>query len=157
MAAASVLARLDGRRRRGDAAVYLGLVLGLGWFPASIGYATWAEVRDMRAEWTIAGPPCPEVATPASWAISRHKPPMSHEYGGAVFTRQFGAVSCAGIPERGLLAHGNDYVCQFNNPGALTMTFGGRRVIYQPPVGQRMTVTIHEGRASCVVGGRFNI
>ena len=66
-------------------------------------------------------------------------------------------MSCAAIPKAGLWSRGSDYVCQFNNPGAVIVQTDSARVIFQPPVGQRATVSIRDASASCVVGGRFNL
>jgi hypothetical protein len=72
------------------------------------------------------------------------------------FTRPFGAVSCVSIPEDGLTRE-NYRVCQFNNPGAVTVETDAARTVFQPPVGRRATVTVRHGKASCVVGGWFTL
>ena len=144
------------RRLAADLAGGLAFAAALSAFPLSMGWAQWAEVEALRAEWTVAGPACPTVEAIAPWARGR-KPPLTHRYGGATFSRSFAAVSCAAIPKAGLWSRGRDYVCQFNNPGAVIVQTDGARVIFQPPVGQRATVSIRDGSASCVVGGRFNL
>jgi hypothetical protein len=66
-------------------------------------------------------------------------------------------VSCVAIPEDGPWTRASYRVCQFNNPGALTVRVGGRSTTFQPPAGRRTTVTVRHGKARCVVGGWFNI
>jgi len=138
-----------------ELAALVGLGAALCSIPASLGYATWANLHSMKVAWTIKGPPCPVVAKPAPAAVGRKKP-QTFEYGGVSFTRSFGAVSCVSIPEDGL-SRENYRVCQFNNPGAVTVELDGGTTVFQPPPGQRATVTVRHGAASCVVGGWFNI
>lgn len=123
--------------------------------PATVAFGAWSEVEALRAEWTIDGPPCPVIAQLTPALIGR-KPPRTFRYGSAAFTRSFGAVYCAAIPELGLWKRESYRVCQFNNPGAVTVDLGGERTIFRPPPGRRATVTVRKGRASCVVGGWFN-
>jgi hypothetical protein len=150
-----ILERRKGPRWAVEAAALLGMVGLICAIPALIGYATWADLHAMKVEWTIAGPPCPVVAKPGPMAVGRKKP-RTFEYGGVSFTRSFGAVSCVSIPEDGLSTRENYRVCQFNNPGAVTVEMDGGTTVFQPPVGRRATVTVRHGRASCVVGGWFN-
>jgi len=143
------------RWRPRDILVLVLVGAGLSWFPLSIAYGTWQDVRTLRKEWTVAGPACPIVEHPASWALRRSRPPMTVQYGGATFTRQFAAISCAAIPESSLFTNASYAVCKFNNPGAVTVAVGGRRVTYQPGVGQPATITVRHGVSSCVVGGAY--
>lgn len=110
-----------------------------------------------RRAWAVEGPPCPVVAEPSPAAVSHRRPPMSHDYGGTTFTRSFGAVSCAGFREPALWEERVYHVCQFNNPGAVVVKTAGAATTYEAPPGRRLTVTVREGRASCVVGGWFNL
>lgn len=68
----------------------------------------------------------------------------------------FGAANCAAVGENRLLTREAYHVCQFNNPGAVSVTVNARTVMFQPPVGEHATVTVRHGAASCVVGGWFN-
>lgn len=123
--------------------------------PAALAFGVWSEREALKAEWTVEGPPCPEVTQLLPSVVGR-KPPKTFRYGDAEFSRAFGAAYCAAIPESRLWTRESYRVCQFNNPGAVTVVADGRRVIFQPPVGRRMTVTVRDGKASCVVGGWFN-
>lgn len=106
----------------------------------------------MKAEWTPAGVRCPIVDRPSLAATSRRGPPMTFQYGGASFTRSFAAVSCAAIPENLLWPRASYPVCRFNNPGAITVSAGTRRVTFEPPIGRGATVTVRGGQVTCVVG-----
>ncbi|WP_374569877.1 hypothetical protein [Phenylobacterium sp.] len=131
-------------------------VLGaLSIVPALVVYSVWSEEAALRADWTIDGPACPVVARAAPAAVGR-KPPKVFRYGQARFERAFGAVYCAALPEKGLFTRAVYRVCQFNNPGAVTVEVGAVKTIFQPPPGGRVTVTVRRGKANCVVGGWFS-
>ena len=142
--------------KRADFAFGLGLLCAVSAMPAYVGWVQWLDVQALRREWTIAGPACAEVDEIAPWARRRKRAPMTFRYGGATFTRSFAAVSCAAVPKSGLWSRGSYHVCSFNNPGAVVVETAARKVTYQPPPGGRVTVTVRDGMASCVVGGRFN-
>lgn len=122
--------------------------------PAGLAFGVWSERQALAAEWTVEGPPCP-IVTQLSPSVVGRKPPKVFRYGDAEFSRAFGAAYCAAIPESRLWTRESYRVCQFNNPGAVTVVAGDHRVIFQPPVGRRVTVTVRHGAASCVVGGWF--
>ena len=147
-----------GPRGRIVGGVVLGLIVAviLG-VPVAIVWQEWAAIQALRRAWTIPGPPCPIVARLSPIATRRGKPAMTSVYGDAAFTRSFGAVSCAPIPEEGLFTRGNYHVCQFNNPGGVVVRVGGRATTFEAPVGRRLTITVRHGRASCVVGGWFRL
>ncbi|MBX3484374.1 hypothetical protein [Phenylobacterium sp.] len=132
----------------------IALVLAL---PAFVVWQAWSEAEALRAEWTVTGPPCETVGEPAEWATNHGKGPRTFSYGGASFTRQFAAVSCAVVPEAWWWPRDSYTVCMFNNPGAVTVGAVDGPVTFQPPRGQRATVTVRHGQATCIVGGRFNI
>jgi len=133
--------------------ICLGLVSAL---PAFVAWQTWTEARALQTEWTVAGPPCDVVDVPASWATGHRHAPMTFSYGGHSFTRQFAAVSCAAVPVTWWWPRDSYHVCMFNNPGAVTVSTVDGPVTFQPPYGQRATITVRNGEATCVVGGRFN-
>lgn len=133
----------------------LALLMVVSILPAFLAFGAWSEVQALKAEWTIEGPPCPIVTELLPSVVGR-KPAKTFRYGDAEFSRAFGAAFCAAIPEDRLWTRASYRVCQFNNPGAVTVRTDGRSVIFQPPVGRRLTVTVRDGVASCVVGGWFN-
>jgi len=137
-----------------EALLWLSWLAATSAVPASVAFATWADVEARKAEWTIVGPPCPTVTRLAASVVGL-KGPRRFEYGGADFSHAFGEASCAAIGEDGLLTRETYPVCQFNNPGAVTVSAHGRSVIFQPPVGDHATVTVRRGVARCVVGGWF--
>ncbi|MEO8113080.1 MAG: hypothetical protein ABI655_01780 [Phenylobacterium sp.] len=131
----------------------IGLVITV--IPGGLALSTWAQVQALKAQWTVAGPPCQVVAQAPTSVVGR-KPPLTFQYGGVTFSRAFAAANCQALPEDTLFTRESFPVCQFNNPGAVTVTAGGRSVIFQPPVGRRATVTVRHGAPSCVVGGWFD-
>ena len=124
--------------------------------PAITAYGVWAGVQEMKALWSIQGPPCPVVTAPSRMVQGR-RPPTSFHYGGAEFAHQVGGASCVAIPEDGLFSHGSYHKCQFNGPAMVAVTVGGQKTIYEPGVGRTVTVTVRHGRPACVMGGWFKI
>lgn len=124
--------------------------------PALVVWQTWREAQALQAEWTVRGPPCETVREPAAWATNHQHDPMTFTYGGASFTRQFAAASCAAVPETWWRSRDAYHVCMFNNPGAVTVGTIDGPVTFQPPAGRRATVTVRHGTATCVIGGRFD-
>jgi hypothetical protein len=135
------------------APLFLGGAIAL--VPTGFGFNDWLELRGLRREWTVAGPPCERVVRLGRW-VGDGRPPRTIRYGPYAFTRWSGAVLCADIPEPNLFTRATYRVCQFNNPGAVAVATGIEKVTFQPPVGERATVTVRRGRASCVVGGWFD-
>lgn len=123
--------------------------------PAFIVFKNFVETLSLRAEWTLKGPACAVVATPSPVATRRHKPPTTFDYGPVSWTRSFGGASCGAVPENPLWPSSNYHVCRFNNPGAVVVTQGAQKTIFEPGVGQPATVTVRGGKASCVVAGWF--
>lgn len=123
--------------------------------PGLVLWQSWRDARALQAEWTVHGPPCEQVESPASWALNHGKGPRTFNFLGTSFTRQFAAASCASLPESWWLPGRSYQVCMFNNPGAVTVSTIDGPVTFQPPFGQRATITVRNGDAACVVGGRF--
>ncbi|PZQ63494.1 MAG: hypothetical protein DI570_08735 [Phenylobacterium zucineum] len=154
-------ARREERRAR---ARLVAQVLGFAGFAAIAaavpGLTILQEVMAARAEqrsWTIVGPACPVVSAPSKVATSRRRPPRTHRYGGAAFTRSFGAVSCAGFREPSLSQERLYHVCQFNNPGAVTVRAAGEVRTFEAAPGQPLAITLRDGEIRCVVGGWFRL
>ena len=138
-----------------SAGVVVALAPVLCAIPAFVVFKTWLEATSLKAEWSIAGPPCPVVAKPSPLATRRHKPPVTFPYHEASFTRSFGAASCGSVPESSIWPSESYRVCRFNNPGAVVVRTGGRAVVFEPGVGRPATVTVRRGQTSCVIGGWF--
>jgi hypothetical protein len=149
--------RLGGKRRRIigrlQTAGILLLFLAVASIPLTIGLTTWSDHQSLRSEWAIQGPACPVVAE-VSRAAQGAKPPPPFIYQDVAFAYQIGDVFCEAVPE-GYFSKATHPVCQFDAPAAITVTAGGRTVIYEPGVGHRATVTIRGGQPSCVIGGWF--
>lgn len=122
--------------------------------PVMVGIGTWQAHLTLRRDWAIAGPPCPQVAQVSIAARGMHPPPP-FTYLGAHFTPQIGNVSCEAVPDDGWFPQTAHPVCQFSAPGAVEVQASARRVVYEVGVGRPATVTVRDGRPSCVVGGWF--
>lgn len=122
--------------------------------PAFVVWQVWSDARALKAEWTIHGPPCDVAAEPAAPAVNGPRDALVFSYGGASFTRQSAAVSCAAVPEAWWWPRRSYTVCMFDNPGAVTVGTIDGPVTFRPPAGQRATVTVRHGQATCVIGGR---
>lgn len=150
------------RFRRRDRTVQRWGLVGMGVLVAAllaiplIDVVRTAMLAKMEArEWTITGPACSVVNKPSPVATSR-RGVMRHRYGDVGFARSFGAVSCAAFPEPGLRWERRVYrVCQFNNPGAVTVTTARGVTTFEGVPGRPMTVKVSGGRASCVIAGWF--
>jgi hypothetical protein len=134
----------------------VGLLMMVASVPGYIVYAAWAADRAERATWNIVGPPCPVVSQPSRLAVGR-RPPKRFQYGESTFTRSFAAVSCAAFSEGAPWTDKVYRVCQFNNPGAVTVVTAGRRVVFEALPGRRVTVMVRDGKAACAVAGWFNL
>jgi hypothetical protein len=119
----------------------------------TVGPSKWTDLATMRRDWTIEGPACPIVPA-VSKAGRGARPPPPFTYQGVRFAYQIADASCEAVPE-GYLTSRSYPVCQFDAPGAVAVTTGGRTVIFEPGVGRRATVTVRDGRATCVEGGWF--
>jgi len=149
--------RLDGRRRRMMAMLQtvgiVVLLLALASIPLQVGLSTWATHQSMKDEWAIRGPACP-VVPQISRAATGFKPPPPFVYQHVGFAYQIGDVSCEAVPE-GLFNGATHPVCQFDAPAAIKVTYAGRTTIFEPGVGHRATVSVRDGKVSCVIGGWF--
>jgi hypothetical protein len=121
--------------------------------PLVVGLGTWFSHQAMRKEWTMKGAACPIVPA-ISIAAQGAKPPPPFVFQGVAYAFQIGDVFCEAVPE-GYFKRGTYPVCQFDAPGAVEVTTGGGKVIFEPGVGHHATVTVRRGKTSCVVGGWF--
>lgn len=144
------------RAANGRAMIGMGvLVAGIALIPLIDVVRTAVAAKREQRQWQITGPACVVVEKPSPVATS-HRGVQRHRYGEIAYARSFGAVSCAAFPEPGFSWERRIYrVCQFNNPGAVTVTTPRERVTYEGTPGRPMTITVHDGRPSCVLGGWF--
>ena len=128
-------------------------LLVLAGAPLAFVYSTLADQQKLKVQWTIAGPPCPPPAPPPKVRV-RWRGEHVFEYGEVRFSRQFGAVNCAAVPDGGFFETKTYRVCQFTAPGKVVVTAPGLEAAFEP--GRRpATVTVRHGAASCVLGGWF--
>jgi hypothetical protein len=139
------------RMRRLQDLGLIALLLAIASIPVSEGYAAWATNRGLRHEWMAKGQPCPAVAA-LSPAARGAKPPAPFVYKGVRFAFQIGDVACAPVPEKGLFTRTTFPVCQFDAPGGIEVTAGGKTTVFEPGVGHGATVMVHAGQPpSCVM------
>jgi hypothetical protein len=128
----------------------LGLLAAVASIPFMTAFATWADhqalMRDLRE---ISGPACPLPTGP--WPENGRKPKV-FVYKGVRFERRYGAVYCEAVTD-GMFQSLTHPVCQFTAPGRITVTTARGTSAWQPAIGRDATVTVRDGRASCMVGG----
>jgi hypothetical protein len=127
------------------------LMMAVASIPLTVAWGGLADRQSLKAEWAIAGPPCPLATGPSLY----RKPPKAFSYQGVRFTRQYGNVSCVVVPDAGPFSKAHHAVCQFSGPARLTATTGGHTYTYEPDIGRRATISIRDGMPSCVIGGWF--
>jgi hypothetical protein len=125
------------------------LLAAIASIPVSEGYSAWATHRATRGEWLTKGPACPVVSA-LSMAARGARPPPPFVYKGVGFAFQIGDVTCAAVPEASIFSSRTFPVCQFDAPSGIAVTVGGRTVVFEPGMGHGATVTIHDGRITCV-------
>lgn len=130
------------------------VVLGAASIPGYVILSTWLDRRAVEADWTIAGPPCPQVAALDPAVVGR-KPAKVFSYQKVSFARQSGHVSCVTLDAGGPFARRTYPVCQFSGPAGVAVTTGAGTTFYQPGAAQRVTVTVRDGRPACVMAGWF--
>jgi hypothetical protein len=139
-------------RRLQTAAIGLFLATVIA-FPLTIGLSTWTDHQSLKKEWAISGPPCPQVAQISRAALGA-KPPPPFVYRGVGYAYQIGDVLCEAVPD-GYFTSATHSVCQFDAPGAISVKAAGRPVIFEPGIGHKATVSVRDGKVSCVIGGWF--
>jgi hypothetical protein len=151
----AVAAIKTGRTRNEGLGEKVGLaffLLMLATLPAWLIYETWSAQEEQRQAWNVSGPPCPVISPAAAFGADT---PYEFSYGGVRFARRFGHASCASPLEGGLIPGAPYRVCQFTGPAVVGVATSEGVTIFKPGVGHRATVTIRDGKASCVIGGWF--
>ena len=127
------------------------LMLAVASIPLTVTYGTLADHHSLKDEWAIPGPPCPAPAEPMRF----NRKPLEFNYRGVHFTRRYGGVYCVVVPDGGIFGKTGHTACQFSSPAQVTVTMGGRTILYEPGIGHPATVTLRGGQLTCVVGGWF--
>ena len=153
MVAASAGGSRGARSKPSDLFGVLAFLLFVAAAPGWVIYQAWAMRHAEVRAWSIAGPPCPVVEP--SPTLFGQGGPRNFSYGGADFSRRFGHASCAAPQGGGLIPGEVFHVCQFTGPAALAVTTSAGTTYFKPGVGRPATVTLREGKATCVVGGWF--
>jgi hypothetical protein len=148
-----------GRRRgplfaRLQTAGIVALLTAIAGIPISVGVGTWAAHRASLREWAVKGPACPVALTPSP-ATRGAKPPAPFVFQGIGFAYQIGDAFCAVVPVENVFSQASFPVCNFDAPAAVEVTVGGRKVLFEPGVGHSATVSVRDGRVSCVIGAGF--
>ena len=107
-------------------------------------------------EWDIKGPPCPSL-TADEWAAKHLSAPKSFDYDGDTLARWSGDASCSDVKTSGGKGLGVIRVCQFATPVSITVKTKAGQFYFNPGVGQPATVIIQDGKARCVMGGKFTL
>ena len=123
--------------------------------PVMIGVGTWVSHLALRQEWAIKGPACPQMTEVPIFARGA-RPPKPFTYKGARFAAQLGNIFCEAVPDEGWFPKTTHAACQFSNPSAIEVDTGLAKATYVTGMGHKATVTIRNGRPSCVVGGWFD-
>ena len=123
--------------------------------PFALSIETWLTHLSIRKDWAIKGPPCPQMGSVPIFARGA-RPPKPFTYKGTRFAAQVGDISCAAVPDEGWFPKSTHAVCQFSGPSAIEVDTGTVQATYVTGMGKRATVTIRNGRPSCVIGGWFD-
>ena len=107
-------------------------------------------------EWDIKGDPCPSL-TADEWAAKHLSAPKSFDYDGDTLARWAGDASCSDVNEKGGKGLGVFKVCQFAAPVSISVKTKGKDFYFNTGVGQAATVVIQDGKARCVLGGKFTL
>ena len=107
------------------------------------------------AEWSVTGPPCPAVSAPWVQSLQLHqRTPLAFE--GLNGFMAAGAVNCTENDHVGGRAVPSYPVCQFNAPFVVGVRAGaGPMTYFQPGMGKPVTVSLRDGKVSCVMGARL--
>jgi hypothetical protein len=135
--------------RHAGAVVIFGVMLGLMAFTVA---QTEAQIRALREQWDISGPPC-AVATTALDPVEHLGTEFS--YVGADYAFDRAGVYCADVPDRTLFKPVTHQVCQFNNPRFVRVHTRAGVVVFDIPPLRVATVIVRNGRPSCVLAGWF--
>jgi len=150
------------RKLRWEGVVYLSAILCTLIPMAAAPYVSILQIivgnAQAKRDYTVEGPACPVVEKPSPISIGK-RPPISFDYHGVSYTRSFGHVECQTVPDGPIWAPSSKsfQVCQFTGPSMVAVTHAGRTTIFEPPPVRTTTVTVRDGKVSCVVGGWFRL
>ena len=146
-------ARRASRRSRAGLVVGVGVLLVVVIAASVVFIVQRGQAIAEAQDWAITGPPCP-TTTAAAYAANLQHAPISSDFNGVTFGREFGHVSCSAIVNDGGRGFGTFAECQFTSPDQLKVTTP-KGDFYFYVRGKPATVAIHDGVPSCVLAAKF--
>jgi hypothetical protein len=117
----------------------------------------WREQQQDEAfaeRWSVTGPPCPAVT--AKWVQELALEQRTQiDFEGVDGFMANGAVSCVEVDYFAGRQTRPYPVCQFSAPFVLGLRVGGRPAYFEPGIGRPATVSLRNGRLSCVIGAKL--
>lgn len=139
-------------RKKGKPVMWLMILFGLTAIAAAVGLGMRQETQKQVAiaqAMDLPGPACREL-TAETYAARGWRGRQTAEYTGVASARESGQMVCKEIAaDGGRSTTSRTPVCQFQNPGGLKITYGGRTVYYEP--GGPATVAVEGGKIRCAV------
>lgn len=112
------------------------------------------RVRSEAAEnayWTVTGPPCVPITRQAFESLGFRRDIHGFNFQDVNFAYAFGDTECREYGDR----RSNYKRCMFTSPGAIRVQLDGSDTFYEPGTGQPATVSIVDGKLSCVLASNF--
>ncbi|HEX3699901.1 MAG TPA: hypothetical protein VHV27_04435 [Phenylobacterium sp.] len=106
--------------------------------------------------WTLSGPPCQGLTTPA-YAKQWFKAVKGFEWDGVVFGRGAGHAECQDVRYGAGRGFGVYPVCQFTTPQVISVRTDRGVFYFTPGLGKGATVAVPHGLPSCVVASNFRL
>ncbi len=142
------------RSRRAPMGLWIVTVLAVAAIGAVTHYFLDKRAKELAAEaraWTVVGPPCPQV-TKAVFDAQPFQARQVTNINGVRWARSSATIMCQGIASDGGRGAVLDPVCQFSSPRVLRITTAKGDFYFVPGLGQKATVTVKDGVATCVMG-----
>jgi hypothetical protein len=112
------------------------------------------QVRSAAAEnayWTVSGPPCAPISRQAFESLGFRREIHGFNFQDVNFAYAFGDTECRKYGDR----RSSYQRCMFTSPGAIRVRLSGSDTFYEPGTGQPATVSIVDGKLSCVLASHF--
>jgi hypothetical protein len=109
--------------------------------------------RGAAQQWTVVGPPCPQISAADFQQLGITPHPFDFE--GLTGDMAHGGVSCTEIRFDGDRATKPFPICQFTAPFAVHVDRPGADVYLKPGVAKPITISLPDGKLRCVVGANL--
>ena len=129
----------------------------------AVGVTVWVvrdqarQIREATVETgasAIVGPACPPVLHGAF--TSPLRPVNTFDFNGLTFGHRFGAAECSVTAgKRSLFGAGYVNLCQFSSPAVVSVTSDKGTFVWEPGVGQEITVFVDRGAPRCVMASPY--